>query len=29
VLIYVIGGQPIRGTKILSIRYSNTVAGKY
>ena len=27
--IYIIGGQPVKGTKILSIYYSNTVAGKY
>ena len=29
VLIYVVGGQPARGTKILSVRHSNTVAGKH
>jgi superfamily II DNA helicase RecQ len=29
VLIHVVGGQPARGTEILSIRHSNTVAGKH
>jgi hypothetical protein len=29
VLIHVVGGHPVRGTEILSIRHSNTVAGKH
>ena len=29
VLIHVVGGQPARGTEILSVRHSNTVAGKH
>ena len=29
VLIYIIRGQPTRGTKILSIHYSNTITDKY
>ena len=29
VLVHVVGGQPARGTKILSVRHSNTVTGKH
>lgn len=29
VLVHVVGGQPARGTEILSVRHSNTVTGKH
>jgi hypothetical protein len=29
ILIHIIGGQPARGPKILSIRHSNTVKGEH